>query len=112
MNSKKIGLLKAQVAYIYAKFKANKLNALTARRYFILMSDKGKLVVTDKSQFYKMRKHGSMPRHITPSMLPRISVYYTAYTHKGKTHPGMSQTTAAHKRQRYLNYIRNILAKK
>ena len=77
------------------------------RRYFILMADSGKLVVTDKSQFYKLRRRGSMPKAITPRMLPRISVYYTAGTYKGNPSPCMADTTAADRKQKYLRYIMN-----
>ena len=73
--------IKALIAYAYAKFKADRLNALTGRRYFILMADSGKLVVTDKSQFYKLRRRGSMPK---------------------------AKKSALMKKRRYLNYIRNL----
>lgn len=99
--------IKALIAYAYAKFKADRLNSLTGRRYFILMADSGKLVVTDKSQFYKLRRRGSMPKAITPRMLPRISVYYTAGTYKGNPSPCMADTTAAGRKQKYLRYIMN-----
>ena len=101
-------LLKARIAYFYAKLKADRLNALTGRRYFILMADSGKLVVTDKSQFYKLRRRGSMPKAITPRMLPRISVYYTAGMYKGRLSPCMADKSALMKKRRYLNYIRNL----
>lgn len=100
--------IKALIAYAYAKFKADRLNALTGRRYFILMADSGKLVVTDKSQFYKLRRRGSMPKAITPRMLPRISVYYTAGMYKGRLSPCMADKSALMKKRRYLNYIRNL----
>ena len=100
--------IKALIAYAYAKFKADRLNALTGRRYFILMADSGKLVVTDKSQFYKLRRRGSMPKAITPRMLPRISVYYTAGMYKGRLSPCMADKSALMKKRRYLNYVRNL----
>ena len=71
-------LLKARIAYYYAKLKAEQLNKFTGRRYFVLMTDSGKLMVMDKTIFYKLRKRGHMPRQIQPHMLQRISVYYTA----------------------------------
>ena len=100
--------IKALIAYAYAKFKADRLNAVTGRRYFILMADSGKLVVTDKSQFYKLRRRGSMPKAITPRMLPRISVYYTAGMYKGRLSPCMADKSALMKKRRYLNYVRNL----
>lgn len=101
-------LLKARIAYAYAKFRADRLNAITGRRYFILMADSGKLVVTDRSRFYKLRQRGSMPKDITPRMLPRISVYYTAGTYRGIPSPCMAATTAADRKHRYLRYIMNL----
>lgn len=100
-------LIKAKIAYMYAKFKADQLNKVTGKRQFVLMTDNGKLVVMDKSLFYKMRKRGSMPLQITPRMLPRISVYYTAGTYKGNPSPCMADTTAAGRKQKYLRYIMN-----
>lgn len=105
---KKLKLLKAKIAYMYAKMKADKLSLINGRRYFVLMTDNGKLVVMDKSVFYKMRKRGSMPKQITPRMLPRISVYYTAGTFNGQPSPGMAVKPALMKKRRYLNYIRNL----
>ena len=46
-----------------------------------------------------------MPKAITPRMLPRISVYYTAGTYKGNPSPCMADTTAAGRKQKYLRYI-------
>lgn len=101
-------LIKAKIAYMYAKFKADQLNKVTGKRQFVLMTDNGKLVVMDKSLFYKMRKRGSMPLQITPRMLPRISVYYTAGTYNGASVPCMQQHTALKKRIKFLNYIRKL----
>ena len=100
-------LLKARIAYYYAKLKAEQLNKFTGRRYFVLMTDSGKLMVMDKTIFYKLRKRGHMPRQIQPHMLQRISVYYTAGTYKGNPSPCMADTTAAGRKQKYLRYIMN-----
>lgn len=104
----KFRLLKAKIAYKYAIMKANKLNLINGRRYFVLMTDTGKLVVMDKSIFYKMRKRGSMPKDITPRMLSRISVYYTPGMFKGKSSPGMAETTCNTRKEKYLKYIQKI----
>lgn len=104
----KIRILKARIAYYYAKLKAEQLNRFTGRRQFVLMTDNGKLMVMDKTYFYKLRKRGSMPKQITPRMLPRISVYYTAGTFNGQPSPGMAVKPALMKKRRYLNYIRNL----
>ena len=101
-------LLKARIAYYYAKLKAGRLNKLTGRRYFVLMTDGGKLMVMDKAVFYKLRKRGSMPRHVTPRMLPRISVWYTAGTYKGRPSPPMPRKAALVKKHRYLAYVRSL----
>lgn len=101
-------IIRAKIAYIYAKFKADSLNTVTGRRQFVLMTDNGKLVVMDKTLFYKMRKRGSMPKNITPRMLPRISVYYTAGTYKGAVSPCIGQRPASEKKEKYLNYIRKL----
>lgn len=104
----KIKLLKARIAYCYAKLKAEQLNKFTGRRYFVLMTDNGKLMVMDKTFFYKLRKRGHMPPQIKPHMLRRISVYYTAGTFKGRLSPRMADKSALMKKRRYLNYIRNL----
>lgn len=104
----KIKLLKARIAYFYAKLKAEQLNKFTGRRYFVLMTDNGKLMVMDKTIFYKLRKRGHMPRQIQPHMLQRISVYYTAGMYKGRLSPCMAEKSALIKMRRYLNYIRNL----
>ena len=101
-------LLKARIAYYYAKLKAEQLNKFTGRRYFVLMTDNGKLMVMDKTIFYKLRKRGHMPRQIQPHMLQRISVYYTAGMYKGRLSPCMAEKSALIKMRRYLNYIRNL----
>lgn len=101
-------LLKARIAYYYAKLKAEQLNKFTGRRYFVLMTDSGKLMVMDKTIFYKLRKRGHMPRQIQPHMLQRISVYYTAGMYKGRLSPCMAEKSALIKMRRYLNYIRNL----
>ena len=101
-------LLKARIAYYYAKLKADQLNKFTGRRYFVLMTDSGKLMVMDKTIFYKLRKRGHMPRQIQPHMLQRISVYYTAGMYKGRLSPCMAEKSALIKMRRYLNYIRNL----
>lgn len=100
--------IKALIAYAYAKFKADRLNALTGRRQFVLMTDSGKLMVMDKTFFYKLRKRGHMPPQIKPHMLQRISVYYTAGMYKGRLSPCMADKSALMKKRRYLNYIRNL----
>ena len=97
-------LLKARIAYYYAKLKAEQLNKFTGRRYFVLMTDSGKLMVMDKTIFYKLRKRGHMPRQIQPHMLQRISVYYTAGMYKGRLSPCMAEKSALIKMRRYLNY--------
>ena len=104
----KIRLFKARIAYYYAKLKAEQLNRFTGRRQFVLMTDNGKLMVMDKTYFYKLRKRGRMPKQITPRMLPRVSVYYTAGTFNGKPSPGMAVKPALMKKKRYLNYVRNL----
>lgn len=101
-------LLKARIAYYYAKLKAEQLNKFTGRRYFVLMTDSGKLMVMDKTIFYKLRKRGHMPRQIQPHMLQRISVYYTAGMYKDRLSPCMAEKSALIKMRRYLNYIRNL----
>ena len=101
-------LLKARIAYYYAKLKAEQLNKFTGRRYFVLMTDNGKLMVMDRTIFYKLRKRGHMPRQIQPHMLQRISVYYTAGMYKGRLSPCMAEKSALIKMRRYLNYIRNL----
>lgn len=101
-------LLKARIAYFYAKLKAEQLNKFTGRRQFVLMTDSGKLMVMDKTFFYKLRKRGHMPPQIKPHMLQRISVYYTAGMYKGRLSPCMAEKSALMKKRRYLNYIRNL----
>lgn len=101
-------LLKARIAYFYAKLKAEQLNKFTGRRQFVLMTDSGKLMVMDKTFFYKLRKRGHMPPQIKPHMLQRISVYYTAGMYKGRLSPCMAERSALMKKRRYLNYIRNL----
>ena len=104
----KIKLIKARIAYFYAKLKAEQLNKFTGRRQFVLMTDSGKLMVMDKTFFYKLRKRGHMPRQIQPHMLQRISVYYTAGMYKGQLSPCMAEKSARMKKRRYLNYVRNL----
>ena len=104
----KIQLSKARIAYFYAKLKAEQLNKFTGRRQFVLMTDSGKLMVMDKTFFYKLRKRGHMPRQIQPHMLQRISVYYTAGMYKGQLAPCMAEKSALMKKRRYLNYVRNL----
>lgn len=101
-------LLKARITYFYAKLKAEQLNKFTGRRQFVLMTDCGKLMVMDKTLFYKLRKRGHMPPQIKPHMLQRISVYYTAGMYKGRLSPCMAEKSALIKKRRYLNYIRNL----
>lgn len=105
---KKLKLLKAKIAYMYAKMKADKLSLINGRRYFVLMTDNGKLVVMDKSVFYKMRKRGSMPKEITPRMLSGISVYYTSATFKGRSSPSMAATTCHSRKEKYLKYVQKL----
>lgn len=100
--------MKAKIAYAYARFKADRLSSFTGRRQFILMTDGGKLVVMDKSLFYKMRKRGSMPKNITPRMLPAIAVYYTQDRHNGQPVPPMTKSTADGRKQRYLKYVSSL----
>lgn len=104
----KFKLFKAFIAYAYAKFKAQQRNRITGKRQFVLMTDDGRLLVMDKSLFYSLRKRKQMPNYIKPHSLPKISVWYTASTYKGKSYPAMHQTQAERKRRRYLAYIKNL----
>ena len=104
----KIKLIKARIAYFYAKLKAEQLNKFTGRRQFVLMTDSGKLMVMDKTFFYKLRKRGHMPRQIQPHMLQRISVYYTAGRYTGQLSPFMAEMSALMKKRRYLIYVRDL----
>ena len=101
-------LIKAKIAYAYARLKADSLAGISGRRQFVLMTDGGKLVVMDKSLFYRMRKRGSMPKNITPRMLPSIAVYYTKGTHNAHSVPPMTKPTADGRRQRYLKYVSSL----
>lgn len=100
-------LLKAKIAYNYAKLKALQLYRLKGMQQFILMTDDGRLLVMDKSVFYKLRKNKNMPNYIQPNMLPRLSVWYTQCFKHGKKLPSMPLNTANKRKLRYLQYIRN-----
>lgn len=104
----KIKLFKASIAYSFAKFKAQQRNHLTGKRQFVLMTDDGRLLVMDKTLFYKLRKRNHIPHYIQPHTLPKIAVWYTAATYKGKPLPAMHPTQTNRKRHRYLAYIRNL----
>lgn len=108
---KKIKVFKACIAYAYAKFKAIERNRITGQRQFVLMSDDGRLMVMDKSLFYKLRKHNTMPQYFKPRMLTKIAVWYSAGTYKGKPSPAMQRRQADRKRRRYLLYVRNLKQK-
>lgn len=105
---KKIRMMKARIAYMYAKMKAEQLGKFTTKRQFVLMTDSGKLIVMGKELFYKMRRRGSMPTGITPRMLPRIAVYYTAGKHGGTMASAMPPATAKIRKQKFLEYIGKI----
>lgn len=102
---KTVKRIKAKLAYLYAKVKADKLEQMNHTRYYILMADNGKLVVMDKSRFYALRKRGIMPKQYKPHMLTQMSLYYTKGTYKGKAVPAMSPSQSAVKKRRYLTYI-------
>lgn len=98
-------MMKARIAYMYAKMKAEQLNKICDKRQFVLMTDNGKLVVMDKKLFYKLRKRGNIPKDITPSMLTRIALYYTSGANAIAKAPAMPDTTARHRKKRFLEYI-------
>lgn len=104
----KLKVLKARIAYAYAKFKATQRNRITGQRQFVLMSDDGRLMVMDKSLFYNLRHRRIMPPHIKPHMLNHLSVWFSAGMYKGKPSPPMSARQAERKRRRYLLYVRNL----
>jgi len=104
----KIKVFKARVTYAYAKFKATQRNRITKQRQFVVMSDDGRLMVMDRSLFYKLRERKTMPQHIKPRMLNKISVWYSAGMYQGKPSPPMHQRQADRKRRRYLQYVRNL----
>lgn len=105
---RKIKVFKACITYAYAKFKATQKNRITGQRQFVVMSDDGRLMVMDRSLFYKLRKRKTMPKYIKPHMLNKISVWFSAGMYKGKPSPAMSPRQTDFKRRRYLRYIRNL----
>ena len=105
---KKVRMMKARIAYLYARMKAERLGRLSGRRQYVLMTDSGKLVVMDRRQFYRLRKGGCMPRAITPRMLPRVAVYYTAGPSGGVSVPCMPPSSAVRRKRRYLEYVRSL----
>lgn len=105
---KNFRMVKARIAYLYARMKAEQLGKFTASRQFVLMSDSGKLVVMDRTLFYKLRRRGTMPKDITPRMLPSIAVYYTAGKSGGTMEPAMPTPTAKRRKQRFLEYVSRL----
>lgn len=101
-------IFKADIAYLYAKMKAEKQHISTGKQQFLLMSDNGRLMIMDDTHFYGLRKCGSMPRNITPRMLKRIAVYYTDGLFKGRYANRMSDKTRHNRKQRYMGFIKNI----
>ncbi len=59
-------LLKAKIAYNYAKLKASQLYRLKGMQQFILITDDSRLLVMDKSVFYRLRNNKNMPNYIQP----------------------------------------------
>lgn len=105
---KKLRVLKARIAYQYAKFKATQRSRITRQRQFVVMTDDGRLLVMDKSVFYKLRKRKCMPAYIKPHMLAKISVWHSGGMYKGRPAAAMSKRQADSKRRRYLLYVRNL----
>lgn len=101
-------IAKARIAYAYAKTKAQQLNRFNGKRYFILMTDNGKLMVMDKDIFYNLRHRNIMPKRVTPRMLTNICVWYSPGTVNGRPSPAMHKARANKRRLRYINYIRNL----
>lgn len=97
--------IKARLAYLYARVKADKYEQLKHTRHYILMADDGRLMVMDKSRFYSLRKRGIMPKDIQPHMLTKVSLYYTRGYYKGGLAPAMSASHQAMKKRKYLTYI-------
>lgn len=99
-------LVKARITYAYAKMKAKQLNRCNGKRYYVLMTDHGKLMVMDKDIFYRLRHRGVMPERIKPRMLTKIAVWYTAGMFCGKPSPPMHPKQAERQLRQYLAYIR------
>lgn len=103
-----IKTIKAHIAYYYARLKADHQYRLSGERQFVMMTDNGKLMVMSRHLFYRLRKRGIMPQRITPRMLTKISVYYTAAHCNTGAISAMDIVTAKHRKQRYLEFVSKI----
>lgn len=104
----KFKLFRARLVYNYAVYKAKQRNYMDGKRYYVVMSDNGKLMVIDKDVFYRIRHKGIMPKDIKPRMLTKIAVWYTRGMYKGKASAEMAEKQKDEKYEKYISYIQAL----